>query len=265
MGSAYVAAQGCTRLTHPVHSRRLSAWSIMNDAALEDDQSGTSRRTGSGTITIARIRRLFAVTSAMAVVSGGFGTAPAAAERVPLPDVTQFSDTVDGWRFSLTISELRVDAVPNLATSAFTKEGFVSANATATVDGVGDVSVNSGFIVLGVQLGCQVDVSEGLELGIDPEVDLLNLDLDEETSLLEDPVFDFWPGIDTKLRAGNISVLGLGAKSMKSRTATITVRDAHVEVSECAGPVTVRVFASAKISTDTSDDSLNAYGLAFPL
>ena len=57
-------------------------------------------------------------------------------------------------------------------------------------------------------------------------------------------------------------MVGLGAKSMRSTTATIAVRDAHVQVSECAGPVTIRTFASAKISTNSSDDSLNAYGAA---
>lgn len=216
-------------------------------------------------ITASFVRVLLAAAVVTGGMIGGPGTGIAAAERVVLPDVTQISDTADGWRFTLTMTELRVDAVPNLATSPFTKEGFVTAKVIATVEGAGDVSVNSGSLVLGVQLGCQVDVSEGLELGFEPEVDIFNFDLDPETSLIEDPVFDFWPGVDTKLRAGNIKVVGLGAKAMKSRTATISVRDAHVEVSECGGPVTVRVFASAKISTDSSDDSLNAYGAASAL
>lgn len=73
------------------------------------------------------------------------------------------------------------------------------------------------------------------------------------------------PGVDTTLKAGNITVIGLGTKTMKSSAATISVRDAHVGVSECAGPVTIRLFASASISTDSSDDSLNAYGAASAL
>lgn len=190
----------------------------------------------------------------------GVGTGVADAERLLLPDVAQFSDTVDGWRFTLTMTELRVDAVPNLATSPFTKEGFVTAKVAATIEGAGDVSVNSGSVVLGVQLGCQVNVGDGIDLGVDPEVDVFNFDTDTSTSLIEDPVFDFWPDVDTTLKPGGIKVIGLGAKTMKSKAATIYVRDAHVEVSDCAGPVTLRVFASAKISTDASDDSLNAYG-----
>ncbi|AQA01338.1 hypothetical protein BVC93_01595 [Mycobacterium sp. MS1601] len=187
------------------------------------------------------------------------GTGVAQAERVLLPDVTQFSDTVDGWHFTVTLTELSVDAVPNLATSQFSKEGFVTAKATATVEGGGDLSVNSGYLVMGVQLGCQTDVSEGLELGIDPDLDTFDFNSNDIIDL------NIFPEIGTKLKAGNITVVGLGAKSMKSSTATIAVRDAHVEVSECAGPVTIRVFASAKISTDSSDDSLNAYGAAAAL
>lgn len=216
-------------------------------------------------ITTVFVRGVLATTVATGGLLGGPGIGVVEAERVSLPDVVQFSDTADGWRFTLTMTELRVDSVPNLATSPFTREGFVTAKVTATVDGAGDLPVNSGSIVLGVQLGCQVDVSEGLELGVDPEVDIFNFDSDSETGFLEDPEFDFWPGIDTKLHAGNIKVVGLGAKTMKSKTATISVRDAHVEVSDCSGPVTVRMFASATISTDASDDSLNAYGGASAL
>ncbi len=216
-------------------------------------------------ITTVFVRGIIATTVVTGGMLGGPATGVADAERVSLPDVMQVSDTADGWRFTLTLTELRVDSVPNLATSPFTKEGFVTARVTATVDGVGDLSVNSGSLVLGVQLGCQVDVSEGLELGVDPEVDIFNFDSDSDTGLFGDPEFDFWPGIDAKLRAGDIRVVGLGAKTMKSRIATISVRDAHVEVSDCSGPVTVRMFASARISTDASDDSLNAYGGASAL
>lgn len=219
-----------------------------------EDPGGSGRRT----IISSYVRTVFAATMT-AVLMATAGTGVAQAERVLLPDVAQFSDTVDGWRFTLTMTELRVDAVPNLATSQFTREGFVTAKATATIEGEGDLSVNSGYLVLGAQLGCQTDVSEGLELGFDPDLDTFDLN---ENDIVD---FNIFPEIGTKLKAGTITVVGLGAKSMKSKAATIAVRDAHVEVSECAGPVTIRMFASARISTDSSDDSLNAYGAASAL
>lgn len=211
------------------------------------------------------VRGTLATAVAIAVLAAGPATGVAKAERFLLPDVSQVGDTVDGWTFTLTMTEMRVDAVPNLATSPFAKEGFVTAKAVAAIQGAGNLSVNSGSLVLGVQLGCQVNVGEGVDLGVDPEVDIFNFDTDSTTSLIEDPVIDILPGVDTTLKAGDITVTGLGAKTMKSRTATISVRDARVGVSQCAGPVTVRMFASARISTDSSDDSLNAYGAATAL
>ena len=140
---------------------------------------------------------MFSATMAAGLVVTA-GTGLAQAERVLLPDVTQFSDTVDGWRFTLTMTELRVDAVPNLATSQFTKEGFVTAKATATIEGDGELSVDSGYLVLGVQLGCQTNVSEGLQLGFDPDLD----SFDFNSSDIID--FNIFPEINTKLKAGNI-------------------------------------------------------------
>jgi hypothetical protein len=216
------------------------------------------RASGRRTITSCYVRTVLAAATTAGLMAT-IGTGVAAADRLLLPDVAQFSDTVDGWRFTLTMTELRVDAVPNLASSPFSREGFVSAKATATIEGEGDLSVNSGYVVLGVQLGCQTDVGEGLEIGLDPDLDTFDFNSNDIVDL------NIFPEIKTKLKAGNITVLGLGAKSMKSRTATIAIRDAHVGVSECAGPVTIRMFASARISTDSSDDSLNAYGAASAL
>jgi hypothetical protein len=53
------------------------------------------------------------------------------------------------------------NSVPNMAATAFTREGFVTGRAAATIDGNGAVAVNSGSLVFGLQLGCQVDLSEG--------------------------------------------------------------------------------------------------------
>ena len=38
------------------------------------------------------------------------------------------------------------------------------------------------------------------------------------------------------------------------------MHDAHVKVDACGGPVSIRFFASAKIDTDKSDDSVNTFG-----
>ena len=56
---------------------------------------------------------------------------------------------------------MTINSVPNMAATAFTREGFVTGKAEATIDGNGAAAVNSGTLVLGLQLGCQIDLSEG--------------------------------------------------------------------------------------------------------
>lgn len=200
-----------------------------------------------------------AVCSAALLTVGG-GTA--AAEPVDLPDVAQFGDTDDGWRFNLSMTEISVNAVPNLAATPFTREGFVSGSVRAVIEGDGDVPVNSGFVILGVQLGCQVNLDEGLDLGLDGDSDF---GADEYFDVTPEISANLSPEISTTLKPGSIKTLGLGTKTLKGRKGTISVRDAHVQVDGCGGPVSVRLFASAQMSTDTSDDSLNLYGGVLPL
>lgn len=175
----------------------------------------------------------------------------AAADPMMLRDLTQFRDTADGWHFTLSMTEISVNAVPNMAATPFTKEGFVSAKVQVTIDGQGAMPVNSGSVVLGAQLGCKVKLDEGMDLSTGNNFDLL------ET---EDPSLNLSPYVGIDLRPGYIRTTGLGAKRLKGRTATITIRDAHISIDGCGGAVAFRLFAWSQMSTDTSDDSLNVYG-----
>jgi hypothetical protein len=68
------------------------------------------------------------------------------------------------------------------------------------------------------------------------------------------------PSASINLLPGNINTLGLGKLVLKGRTGEVTVHDAHVKVDGCTGPVTVRFFAYAEITTDNGNDSVNTYG-----
>lgn len=85
----------------------------------------------------------------------------AAADPLPVADVTQSAETDDGWHLSVALTRMTINSVPNMAATAFTREGFVTGKAAAAIDGNGAVAVNSGALVFGVQLGCQVDLTEG--------------------------------------------------------------------------------------------------------
>ncbi|WNG84035.1 MspA family porin [Mycobacterium sp. ITM-2016-00316] len=196
-----------------------------------------------------------AVAAAVSVAMLSCPAALAQAEVVVVPDVTRTTTTVDGWQVTLTMTEARIDAVPNMAGAPYTKEGYLSARFTLSVEGAGVRPVDSGQLVVGAQLGCQIDLSDGLDLGVGFDTDLF-----DDTTVL-----GVGPDIGTTLRSGGIATVGLGVKSLKGSVATISVQDAHVQVDECGGLVTARLFASAQTSSEVSDDALNVYGQVLPL
>jgi hypothetical protein len=198
---------------------------------------------------------------AVAVALLSLADGVASAEPLPVADVTQSADTDDGWHLSAALTRMTINSVPNMAATAFTREGFVTGKAAATIDGNGGVAVNSGTLVMGLQLGCQVDLSEGGSLGVDADAGI-SPGFGSGGNLLNviGPYADIEGNASINLLPGTITNLGLGKKELKGRTGEIVVHDAHVKVDGCGGQVSVRFFATAMIDTAKSDDSVNAYG-----
>ena len=205
------------------------------------------------------VRLLRAGAVAVALISLAVGVA--AAEPLPVADVTQSADTDDGWHLSAALTRMTINSVPNMAATGFTREGFVTGKAAATIDGNGGVAVNSGTLVMGLQLGCQVDLSEGGSIGADADAGI-NPGFNNGGDLFSvfGPYADIGVNGSINLLPGNITNLGLGKKELKGRTGEIVVHDAHVKVDGCGGQVSVRFFATAMIDTDKSNDSVNVYG-----
>jgi hypothetical protein len=206
------------------------------------------------------VRRLFtggvAAVSLLCVADG-----VAAADPLPVADVTQSTDTDDGWHLSGALSRMTINSVPNMAATAFTREAFVTGKAAVAIDGNGAIPVQAGTLVMGLQLGCQVDLSEGGNVGFDAEAGV-NPGFQSGGNLFNvlGPYADIGGNASINLLPGNITNLGLGKKELKGRTGEIVVHDAHVKVDGCGGQVSVRFFATAMIETDKSDDSVNVYG-----
>ena len=120
------------------------------------------------------LRLLRAGALAVTLLAVAVAVGVAKADPVPVADVTQSADTDDGWHLSASLTRMTINSVPNMAATAFTRAGFVTGKAAATIDGNGAVAVDSGTLVLGLQLGCQIDLSEGgsvggnLDIGINP-------------------------------------------------------------------------------------------------
>jgi hypothetical protein len=186
----------------------------------------------------------------------------ASADPVPVADVTQAADTDDGWHLSSALTKMTVNAVPNMAATPLTKEAFVTGKAIAKIDGNGKIPVNSGNLILGVQLGCQLDLSQGGNVGLSGDIGVgFGIGSGTGIAALGPSAYaDIDPNASINLLPGNITTLGLGKKALKGRTGEITVHDAHIKVDGCGGNVSIRFFAYAEISTDNGDDSVNTYG-----
>jgi len=189
----------------------------------------------------------------------GVATAVATAEPLPVADVRQCTTTEDGWRLGVALTEMTVNSVPNMAATAFTREGFVTGRAAATIHGNGTVPVNNGTLIMGLQLGCQIDLSEGASVGGDADIGI-NPSVSANALSAIGPYGDLEGDVSVNLLPGTITNVGLGKKELKGRSGGITVHDAHVKVDACGGPVSIRFFSTVTIDTDQNDDSVNAYG-----
>ena len=224
---------------------------IRNQAGLDDARPNVS---SSGLIArqVVRLGRIGAILIAL------FAMIDTVAQADPLPtaDVGQSAETDDGWHLRVELTKMFINAVPNMAATAVTKEGFVTGQAIATIDGDGEMPVNTGEVILGVQVGCQVDLSGGGSLGISGGA---GLGLGGGGVLSGSVNAFIYPNATVTLQPGNIRTIVLGQWSLKGRTGETTVHDAHVKVDGCGGPVPIRFFAYAQIATDHGSDSVNTY------
>lgn len=188
----------------------------------------------------------------VATVTAGSSSADAVADK------SRTLVTEDGWTLSVSKLGETVDRVPNLASTPFTREGFVSLRAVADITGNGKSEVKWGVLDTGYQIGCQVDVSNGLHLGlgfsIGPSVGLsiVGPDIGAHASVS--------PNVSTTLKPGSISTVSFATKSVVDHHASVSDDQAEVKVDGCMGPVALRSFATITISTDTADNSTTVYG-----
>jgi hypothetical protein len=107
-------------------------------------------------------RTVGAVIASVAVVFTGGGVA--GAEPQAMPYRNEAKTTRGGWNLNLTLANETVNSVPNLAAAANSHVAFVNFEATAATSG-GSLPMADSMFVAGYQLGCQVDVSSGVQLG----------------------------------------------------------------------------------------------------
>ncbi|WP_280432614.1 MspA family porin [Nocardia brasiliensis] len=195
------------------------------------------------------------ITTGLLIVGSGTAVADTVVDR------TRTVDTDDGWTLTVTKTAETLDRYPNLAATMFTREGFVSLKAIAEIGGKGDKPVSAGVVRFGYQIGCQIDVSSGLttSLGFSAGPNAsLNISYPPSVSLGVNASVS--PNISTTLKPGSIATVEFGKKALASGRASIAMDQVEIKVDACMGPVSLRSFATATMSTPTADNTTTAYG-----
>lgn len=183
------------------------------------------------------------------------------ADADPIADKYRQTVTDDGWTLAVTKTSENLDRWPNLASSPVSREGFVSIKAVAEITGKGKQPITAGTVTLGYQIGCAVDVSSGLTLGLG-----FSIGPNASVNISQFPGVNIGgqasvnPNISTTLRPGAITTVAFGSKPLAAARGSITADQVEIKVDACAGPVTIRSFATAAISTPTADNNITVYG-----
>jgi MspA len=207
-------------------------------------------------------KSLLAFGGAMILAIAGTSTV-AVAEITPMPPKFYEKVSRDGWRLTLTIDNEVVNSVPNLAASTNSREGFVTASATAAASG-GSSPITDSLLILGYQLGCQTDVSAGLNLGatggVGPTAGIgFGSGIPVGASAgISSGVAGF---AQTVLQPGVIVDMPMTNMSLnESGSAMLDIDNLHIKADACGGDVTIRSYAYFRISTADAHTQFAAYG-----
>lgn len=212
----------------------------------------------------APVRSVTLAVVALYVGGGLVGTAAtgigAPAARADIVDMApQVYDKVsrDGWHLQIKIDHESINSVPNLAAAVNSREGFVTASGTATATG-GSSPITDSLFILGYQLGCQSDVSTGLQLGgtagIAPTAAVgtsPGLGITGGVAGFVQTVVQ--PGVIVDLPLANMALNGTGQ-------AMLDVDNLHIKADACGGDVTIRSYAYLRISTAQAHTEFAIYG-----
>jgi hypothetical protein len=190
----------------------------------------------------------------------------AGADPQAMADHNEAKTTRGGWNLNLTLANETINPVPNLAAAANSREAFVNFEATAETRG-GNVPMTDSMFVAGYQLGCQVDVSSGVQVGgagaIAPSA---SLGATFGAAGVEPGVNAGVGGgltgyVQTNLQPGVITDLPMASMPLGSQgLGMLDVTNLHIKADACGGPVTIRSFAYLRISTDIERSEFAIYG-----
>ncbi|MGL6234033.1 MAG: MspA family porin [Segniliparus sp.] len=196
---------------------------------------------------------------------GAATAASASADPVKMASKNMDETTRDGWHIHIDTDNEVVNAIPNLAAAANSREAFVTLSATATVS-AGSSSISDSLFIMGYQLGCQSDVSSGLQIGgaatgggsLGGEVDINSSPGVSGSGSIGGGLTGY---IQTDVAPGAIVDLPMSNMALSDKgKAMLDITNLHIKADACGGDVTIRSYAYLRISTDAAHSSYAIYG-----
>lgn len=186
---------------------------------------------------------------------------PARADIAQMAPQASQRTSVDGWVLSVSLSAETINGVPNLASASNSREAFVSLSAKATIEGSGGNPITSANFVAGYQVGCQIDVSQGLQIGGTGQLaGSVGGNVSAQPAVQVGGTGSIGGFMQTDLQPGVITTIPMSNMPLVTHTGHLDMQDVHLKVDACGGPVTLRSYATMAIGTDIERTQLSVYG-----
>ena len=215
-----------------------------------------------------RLALVRACAAAMATMALGIssGAAPAHADLVatPMPPKTIDKVSRDGWEIEMRLERETVTRTPNLAGAPNSHEAFLTVTGVASASG-GSSPISDSVLVIGYQLGCQQDVSAGLQFGgtggAIPNGDVTITPGAAAGNALTLGSAGGGAGFgQTVVQPGVIVDLPLSNMTLNNGEAALDIDDLHIKADACGGDVTIRSYLYLRISTQVAHTQYAIYG-----
>jgi hypothetical protein len=211
----------------------------------------------------------------------------AVADPPNLQDVTdQFKDVPGSWRLHVSLTNMSITSVPNMAATAFTREAFITATAEVWVQALDPngstptgLDVTQRGISLWLQEGCQANLSVTTLSENNTESSGLSATAAAAASISPTVAQNNNPSVQQTLQPGSVTGKNLKNKVYPDKAVTtpqpltppwvgpqwsddrltVGVQNWDLKVDSCAGPVSFRFIGEATMSTARSEDTVDAF------
>ncbi|NKY17952.1 MspA family porin [Tsukamurella spumae] len=246
------------------------------------------------------------VSALLAAAVALFGTATAGADPAPKPsgDITRVKTTPDGFTITIKLLKNRLDAVPPLDSSPFSREAFLAGDNTVKIDGPPGGKLLGASFETGYQIGypAKVGAEGGATVTLTTPDLSVNGGVNTGLNASVTPSVQGQGGISggqpsgsvgggvTGTVGGNVGAnVGAQSKIIPSQTATfkiehggitevpiakialtspsayLSLSGVHLSASGAAGQMTVRTFTRVIMRTELGSTQQVAYGPAIRL